>query len=53
MDTTDSYMGISREIDVCDGLDDVDLEYSITYNTLDNEHRTQECSESCTTNKVR
>jgi len=32
----DSYMKISREIDVWDGLDDVDLEHSITYNALDN-----------------
>jgi len=26
MDTQDSYMGISREIDLWDGLDDVDME---------------------------
>jgi len=37
MDTTDSYMGISGEIDVWDGLDDVDMKQLITYNTLDNE----------------
>jgi len=53
MDTTDSYMGISGEINVCDGLDDVDLEHSITYNMLDNEHRAHECSEAFTTNEVR
>jgi len=34
MNTHDSYKGISRKIDVWDGLDDVDLEPSITYNTL-------------------
>jgi len=53
MDTTDSYMGISRKIDVWDGLEDVDLEQSITYNALDNEHRAHECSEMFTINKVR
>jgi len=40
MDTTDSYMGISGEINVWNGLDDVDLEQSITYNALDNEQGT-------------
>jgi len=53
MDTTDSYMGISREIDVWDGLDDVDLEQSITHNAFDNEHRAHKCSETFTTNEVR
>jgi len=33
-------MGISGEINVWDGLDDVDLEQSITYNALDNEQGT-------------
>jgi len=50
MDTTNSYMGISGEIDVWDGIDDVDMEQSITYNTLDNEHRAHKCSEVFTTN---
>ncbi|XP_068466601.1 PKS-NRPS hybrid synthetase cheA-like [Phaseolus vulgaris] len=45
MDTTESYMGVLGEIDVWDGLDDVDLEQSISYNALDNDHRTHECSE--------
>jgi len=36
-----------------DGLDYVNLEQLITYNTLDNEHRTHECSETFTTNEVR
>jgi len=49
MDTVDSYMGIPGEIDVWDGLDDIDIEQSITYNTLDNEHRVHECSETFTT----
>ena len=52
MDTTDSYMEISGEIDVWDGLD-VDMEQSIRYNVLDNEHMAHECSETFTTNKVR
>ena len=46
MDTQDSYMGISREIEVWDGLDDVDIEQSITYNALDNEDMTHKCSEA-------
>ena len=37
-------MGVLGEIDVWDGLDDVDLEQSISYNALDNEHRVHECS---------
>ena len=53
MDTTDSYMGISGKIDVWDGLDDVDLEQSITYNALDNDRKAHECTETFTTNKVR
>ncbi|KAK7373561.1 hypothetical protein VNO80_06976 [Phaseolus coccineus] len=52
MDTEDSFMGISGEIDVWDGLDDVDLEQSISYNALDNEHRAHQCSEAFTTNEV-
>ncbi|XP_068483364.1 uncharacterized protein [Phaseolus vulgaris] len=52
MDTQDSYMGISGEIDVWDGLDDVDMEQSITYNALDNEDMTHKCSEAFTTNEV-
>ena len=36
-----------------DGLDDVDMEHSITYNALDNEHRAHECSEAFATNEVR
>ena len=46
-------MGISGEIDVWDGLDDVDMEQSITYNALDNEDMTNKCSETLITNKVR
>ena len=46
-------MGISGEIDVWDGLDDVDLEQLITCNALDNEHRAYKCSEAFTTNEVR
>jgi len=42
----DSYMGISGEIDLWDGLDDVDMEQSITYNELDNEDMTHKCSET-------
>jgi len=53
IDTVDSCMGISGEIDVWDGLNDVDMEQSITYNTLDNEYRAHECSEAFTTNEVR
>ena len=53
MDTVDSYMEISGKINVWDGLDDVDLEQSITYNTLDNEHKAHEYSETFTTNEVR
>jgi len=53
MDTVDSYMGISGEIDVWDGLEDVDLEQPITYNVLDNEHKAHECSEAFSTNEVR
>jgi len=52
MDTQDSYMGISGEIDLWDGLDDVDMERSITYNVLDNEDMTHKCSEAFTTNEV-
>ncbi|XP_068504242.1 uncharacterized protein [Phaseolus vulgaris] len=52
MDTTESYMGVLREIDVWDGLDDVDLEQSISYNALDNETRVHECSEAFSTNEV-
>ena len=52
MDTTESYMGVLGEIDVWDGLDDVDLEQSISYNALDNEHRAHECSEAFSTNEV-
>ncbi|KAK7333675.1 hypothetical protein VNO80_30452 [Phaseolus coccineus] len=52
MDIEDSFMGISGEIDVWDGLDDVDLEQSISYNALDNEHRAHQCSEAFTTNEV-
>jgi len=52
MDTTESYMGVLREIDVWEGLDDVDLEQSINYNALDNEHRAHECSETFSTNEV-
>ena len=51
MDTVDSNMGISWEIDVWDGIDDVDLKQSITYNALDNEHRAHECSGAFTTNE--
>jgi len=43
MDTTDLYMRILWEIDVWDGLHDVDLEQSKPYNALDNEHRAHEC----------
>jgi len=46
MDTQDSYMRISEEIDLWDGLDDVDMEQSITYNSLDNEDMTHKCSET-------
>jgi len=53
MDTVDSYMGISWEIDVWDRLDDVDMEQSIFYNALHNEHRAHERSEMFTTNEVR
>ncbi|KAK7382217.1 hypothetical protein VNO80_00983 [Phaseolus coccineus] len=42
MDIVDSYMRISRENDVWNGLDGVDLEQSITYNVLDNEHKMSE-----------
>ncbi|XP_068501365.1 protein FAR1-RELATED SEQUENCE 6-like [Phaseolus vulgaris] len=52
MDTTESYMGVLGEIDVWDGLDDVDLEQSTSYNALDNEHRAHECSEAFSTNEV-
>jgi len=52
MDTTKSYMGVLGEIDVWDGLDDVDLEQSISYNALDNEHMAHECSETFSTNEV-
>ena len=52
MDTIESYMGVLGEIDVWDGLDDVDLEQSISYNALDNEHRARECSEEFSTNEV-
>ena len=52
MDTADSYMGVLGEIDVWDGLDDVDLEQSISYYALDNEHRAHECSEAFSTNEV-
>ncbi|XP_068466754.1 uncharacterized protein [Phaseolus vulgaris] len=52
MDTQDSYMGISGEIDLWDGLDDVDMEQSITYNALDNEDMTHKCIEAFTTNEV-
>jgi len=45
-------MGIIGEIDVWDVLDDVDMEQSISYNALDNEHRAYECSETFTTNEV-
>jgi len=41
MDTPDSYVAISGEIEVWDGLDDFDLEQSITYNALDNKHMTR------------
>jgi len=50
MDTIYSYTVISREIDVWDGLDDFDLDQSISYNVLDNERRAHECSEAFTTN---
>jgi len=36
MDFVDSHMGISGEIDVWDGLDDVDLEQSISGNGAKN-----------------
>ena len=52
MDTTESYMGVLGEIDVWDGLDDVDMEQSTSYNALDNEHRAHECSEAFSTNEV-
>lgn len=52
MDLEDSFMGISGEIDVWDELDDVDLEHSISYNTLDNEYKAHQCSETSTTNEV-
>ena len=52
MDTTESCMGVLGEIDVWDGLDDVDLEQSRSYNALDNEHRAHECSEAFSTNEV-
>ncbi|XP_068504274.1 uncharacterized protein [Phaseolus vulgaris] len=52
MDTTESYMRVLGEIDVWDELDDVDLEQSISYNALDNEHRAHECSETFSTDEV-
>jgi len=52
MDIAYSYMGIVGEIDVWDRLDDVDMEQSISYNALDNEHKTHECSEAFNTNEV-
>ena len=39
-------MGVLGEIDMWDGLDDVDLEQSISYNALDNEQRAHECNEA-------
>ena len=44
MNTLSSYTRISEEVDVWDGLDDVDLVHSISYNTLDNEYRAHECT---------
>jgi len=38
MDTEDSYVGISEEIDVWDELNDVDLEGSSTHIHTDREH---------------
>jgi len=52
MDTTESNMGVLGEIDVWDGLDDVDMEQSISYNALDNEHKAHECSEAFSTDEV-